>query len=300
MKVLTDNQYYGQIANVIREQNGTNNTYKPPQMVNALKNLFYEEVEGVPPISFNGIGEDLLDYRIDGTSGGVGDRTENLFNKNNVVKDILQDAGQYVSGIGCVMFVIDVRNVSVISFQTTVGTERCRSSFSVEYPAIGVPYIINGQNTFINSDGQRNKITRSVPKGANYLGVQVFRNSDNYDEEVINNAINSFIACSGTAIGAYEPYGYKIPVTCGGTTTNIYLDEPLEENESISMSDKGISIPTINGTNILTVDTTVQPRKVYVKLRKESSHEAQIRQLYESVNAELTQYKAQYGELGGE
>ena len=80
MKVLTDNKYYGQIANVIREQNGTNNTYKPPQMVSALKDLFYEEVEGVPPITFQGIGENLLDYRIDGASGGVGERTSNLFN----------------------------------------------------------------------------------------------------------------------------------------------------------------------------------------------------------------------------
>lgn len=68
MKVLTNNQYYSEIANVIREQNGTSNTYKPVQMVNALKDLFYEEVEGVPPITFQGIGENLLDYRIDGAS----------------------------------------------------------------------------------------------------------------------------------------------------------------------------------------------------------------------------------------
>ena len=66
-------------------------------------------------------------------------------------------------------------------------------------------------------------------------------------------------------VSVYEPYGYKIPIVCGGTTTNIYLDEPLEENESISMSDTGVSIPTINGTNILTVDTEVQPSKMYIK-----------------------------------
>lgn len=68
MKVLTDNQYYGQIADIVREQNRTNNTYKPPQMVNALKDLFYEEVEGVPPINFQGNGKNLLDYRIYGAS----------------------------------------------------------------------------------------------------------------------------------------------------------------------------------------------------------------------------------------
>ena len=67
-KILTDNQYYSQIADLIREQNGTSNTYKPQQIVTALKDLFYEEVEGVPPISFQGIGENLLDYRIDGAN----------------------------------------------------------------------------------------------------------------------------------------------------------------------------------------------------------------------------------------
>ena len=91
----------------------------------------------------------------------------------------------------------------------------------------------------------------------------------------------------------YEPY-------IEPTITNIYLDETIGANESISLSDTNTNIQTVRGTNVLTVDTTVQPRKVYVKVRKESSHEAQIRQLYESVNAELTQYKAQYGELGGE
>lgn len=84
------------------------------------------------------------------------------------------------------------------------------------------------------------------------------------------------------------------------TTTNIYLNNAISEGESVSLSDTNVNIPTLRGTNVLTVDTTVQPSKVYVKSRHESSHEAQIRQLYESVNAELTQYKAQYGELGGE
>lgn len=51
----------------------------------------------------------------------------------------------------------------------------------------------------------------------------------------------------------------------GGTTTNIYLDEPLEESESISMSDTGVSIPTINGSNTLSIGTTVQPSNMYIK-----------------------------------
>ncbi len=57
----------------------------------------------------------------------------------------------------------------------------------------------------------------------------------------------------------YEPYHEP-------TTTNIYIDEPIEENESISLSDTNVNIPTIRGTNILTVDTTVQPSNVYIKV----------------------------------
>ena len=73
------------------------------------------------------------------------------------------------------------------------------------------------------------------------------------------------------SVGDYiEPYGFKIPVTVREEsgekiTTNIYLNEPLAEGESISMSDTGVAIPTISGINILSVDTTVQPSRVDVK-----------------------------------
>ena len=73
------------------------------------------------------------------------------------------------------------------------------------------------------------------------------------------------------SVGDYiESYGFKIPVTVREEsgekiTTNIYLNEPLAEGESISMSDTGVAIPTISGINILSVDTTVQPSRVDVK-----------------------------------
>lgn len=62
-----------------------------------------------------------------------------------------------------------------------------------------------------------------------------------------------------TSQSTYEPY-------IEPTTTNIYLDEPIEENESILLSDTNVNIPTIKGTNVLTVDTEVQPSKVLIKV----------------------------------
>lgn len=81
-------------------------------------------------------------------------------------------------------------------------------------------------------------------------------------------------------VTTYEPY-------IEPTTTNIYLDEPIEENESISLSDTNTDIPTIRGTNVLTVDTTVQPSNVYVKVRKESQYETIMRERYEEAQAQL-------------
>lgn len=57
----------------------------------------------------------------------------------------------------------------------------------------------------------------------------------------------------------FEPYGYKIPVFCGGTTTNVYLPDPLLAGESITMTDTGIQIPTIDGANMVFIGTEVQP-----------------------------------------
>lgn len=61
---------------------------------------------------------------------------------------------------------------------------------------------------------------------------------------------------------------YKIPVICGNTTTNIYIDEPLTSGETISYSDTGVMIPTKMFLNTLSVDTTVQPEKVFIEYVK--------------------------------
>ena len=63
----------------------------------------------------------------------------------------------------------------------------------------------------------------------------------------------------------YEPFTEP-------TTTNIYLDKPIGANESKSLSDTNVNIPTINGTNILSIGTTVQPSNVYVQAPKTNNY----------------------------
>ena len=93
--------------------------------------------------------------------------------------------------------------------------------------------------------------------------------------------MNEFMVVEGiTEPSLFEPY-FEPQIT------NIYLDEPLYENKSISLSDTNINIPTLRGTNILTIDTAVQPSKVYVKSRKESQYETTMRERYEEAQAQL-------------
>ena len=428
MKVLTDNKYYGQIADVIREQNGTNNTYTPPQMVSALKDLFYEEVEGVPPISFQGIGENLLDYRIDGARGGVGDRTSNLFDYKTWKNGITG-----ISNSGNIIFnndnsftitannVNDVYTLGYSNYKALVKAETdYYFNFSSNNTNAGLIYIFeNGKNDnehkhiAFNQTGKY--VSFTTQPDATYITIRFGVYAANTEITYKNISLVE----GNSAPSNYEPNGYKVPVVVSGknllkpdgtpttirgvswsyredgavvgervssnenvsdftlinsstfkpgsyifsrfdtestpgsstyqsnisingvshwgtgnylfvlneastirvvlrvypnftgtaifkpmirlssiqesnyeayiepTTTNIYLDEPIEENESISLSDTNTNIPTIRGTNVLTVDTTVQPSNVYVKARKESSYEIAMRQRYEEAQAQL-------------
>lgn len=408
MKVLTDNKYYGQIADVIREQNGTNNTYKPAQMVSALKDLFYEEVEGVPPISFNGIGENLLDYRIDGASGGVGDRTGNLVDKTKFAY------GYRLSNIGTLYTTPSEQNLFAVSefIEVNSGEQYIISQRDATrgYARRISFYQSKNENSWLSNNDDSDLIF-TIPNTATYLKFTT-----------LQNYIDSIMLRRGTSLPTtYEPYGYKVPVMVEGknllrntatsqtingvtftvnsdksvtvngtatdsarlmlgavelsageqytmtgcpsggsnntyrldprrtngsvlvsfidtgngstyipeadvklniyiyiqsgnildnltfypmirkadieddtykpyhepTTTNIYLDEPIGANESISLSDTNVNIPTIRGTNVLTVDTTVQPSNVYVKSRHESSYETAMRERYEEAQAQL-------------
>lgn len=276
MKVLTDNQYYGQIANVIRDQNGTNNTYKPAQMVRALKDLFYEEVEGVPPLNFQGIGEDLLDYRIDGASGGVGDLITDSTDENyNKYKVPVVLSGK------------NLFNGELLQGYYTDSTMSTLASKNSNYKSIKI-YLKKGKYTLSSNINLlivrfiTSQVYQSNPSGSNltktftfeiendgYISL-AFRNENN---QTWDNSTNLQIEIGDTAT-TYEEY-------TSPTITTIYLDSPIYANESISLSDTEVDIPTIRGTNVLTVDTTVQPSNIYVKARKESSYETAIREDYE-------------------
>lgn len=199
---------------------------------------------GIPPLTFVSNGENLVDYRIYGASGGLGGRTANLFDE------------KYPSIT--TSWEVIYQHIRVGDGNYTLSTTTPRNSESTS----GNLFLFGGIATG-GADSQTNGVyygtSRTVESknGCITIGYRAPQGNDPRNFHTM--------LCKGSTAATYEPYGYKIPIICGDTTTNIYLDEPLEENETISMSDTGVSIPTINGSNTLSIGTTVQPNNMYIK-----------------------------------
>ena len=221
----------------------------------------------IPPLTFVSNGKNLVDYRIYGASGGVGDKTDNLWNEKATT-----DTYQYINASG---------NIAT-------GAEGDRFLYLKVNVSPSTNYVFKWTESVLGTDDntsyiriseytQSNRFIRRVLCNCSEQTQKAFSFTTDSNTSYIDVRTESATSIKGQHLTGvmlitgtippetYEPYGYKIPIVCGGTTTNIYLDEPLEENETISMSDTGVSIPTINGSNTLSIGTAVQPSKVFIK-----------------------------------
>ena len=266
MKVLTNNQYYSDIADTIRQMKGVATTYKPREMASALRDMYSTEVEGVPPLTFPSNGNNLLNYRIDGANGGVGDRTKNLLNNTAT--------SQTISGV---TFTVN-SDGSVTCNGTASSNAIFRAVQTPDFPdnedmlLTGCPVGGSTSTYQLQYSNNRNKGFQDMGNG---IVIQKM-DYNTYPNTYVQIRIVEGYTCNNLTFypmirlfsvdnDTYEPY-------IEPTTTNIYLDEPIEVNESKELSDTNVNIPTINGTNILSIDTTVQPSNVYVQAPKTNNY----------------------------
>lgn len=228
-------------------------------LIDWISKADYYELIGIPPLTFVSNGKNLVDYRIYGASGGVGD-IKNLFDKNNAVN--IYKCPQFWTNGSVIEYSTAVQDIKLTVEKNTIYTIKKKGGNKLGVWAFATDS--TAEILFPNDNNA--SICQFNSKG--HTTVYVHLNNGNLPGGGIISDINNLMLCEGNTIPeTYEPYGYKIPVVCGGATTNIYLNEPLGENESISMNDTGLSIPTINGSNTLSVGTTVQPSSVYVKYK---------------------------------
>lgn len=237
------------------------------------------------PYAVTANGHRLRNYKIYGADGGVGDydsETDKYIIPVTVAgKNVLQNTR--VGRSTAINSIIN-DNGSV----TFSGTASARVDFYIAGAYGSTNNILSQQDNYICSC----VTDTAVPNGVQFL---VGYNTTTYAVTAVNSEYSlttaqisyfairipagttldnvtfyPMICSAGFSNHDFEPYYNK--------TTNIILDEPLAEDDYIDFreqqrfnadsSSEIISLPalyTVDGTNIISVDTTVQPDKIYVQ-----------------------------------
>ena len=262
------------------------------------------ELTGELPLTFTANGKPLIDYTIYGNmtqSKECGERTKNLFDKDNVVFSGFYphaDTGAVVNTTSGKLLSIIVPcepNTSYTwSFDRIVADLRNRVAGYSAYPTVGMAC------TFLDKEPDpQSGSTRAIQKftttaNTHWLILMVTgtgQTAETLTEDVAENAQLEI----GTEMTSYEPYGYKIPISVNGQTNNIYIgSEPLRKAvdgsdaadtlnystqqlirrvdssgnalaEPIAENAELPELPSNNGTTVIDAETVLKPSKIYVK-----------------------------------
>lgn len=247
----------------------------------------YLTLKGVPPLTFTANGQRLINWTIYGNTvngESVGDRTGNLFDGN-----FLQGYWAYADGS-----FIYIRTWICTSKIPCTGGRTYTYSFSkasrwfgfVWYDADG--NYISTNNLQDSSATQYRLYSATAPSNAAFMVVNIAGYPD-YNGTISPSNITDFMLVEGQytseTMPNYEPYGYRVPVTVtNGMDTqiiNIYLTKQIkmvgDEAEYIDFGEQkqyfadGTSVdvtlpalPTLSGTNTMSVGTQVQPSNMKI------------------------------------
>ena len=231
-----------------------------------------ENITDVPPITFNSNGEPLTNWKITGSQAGVGDATENLFDINaatqgHKINIIFSGAEAAVQEEPSIEFIED-SDFLISDFIPCNVLEDFSCSFKSPDKNTNIPVVFFDENKNFIDYGlfvvgtQVPSFTRTFDK---MISVESDKTSYKYFQFSLPNNCTEFMLTKTATAQTYEPYGYKIPIECGNTITNIYIDEPLYEEDSISYKDTKVTIPTIDGENELSIGTINAPTSVSIQ-----------------------------------
>lgn len=242
---------------------------EPEPPVPPMTNLLQYQT-GVPPFDFTTSGANLWSYFIQGAAEGCGEITNNLWNGATI------EAGRLDNGD--VGYKSDTTNITfsddILSFTTTANYRGVVSDLMPIDNEMRISYTLSSlmtkkvawyaadttflsQTTYTTSD-YRSGMLLSPPENAKYFRIS-FEPPTAGTYTIAYPKLNE-----GPTALPYEPYGYKIPIVCGGQTTNIYIDNPIGADDILYSIQTGIQIPTIVGDNTLSVNTTVQPSEMQI------------------------------------
>ena len=269
------------IGDSIRAKTGKTDMIPPLSMPAEIASIqgggggaIIKTVEGACPITLEDCVEGkLLDYKIYGAEGGVGDKNKNLFNPYTLIKGYgiqWSDGSLAANANGSISDYIDIEGASKVT--ATILTEtNGGASHPITFYDADKNYIQISDKLGLLTDkpGQRSK-TFTVPEGAKYCRFYILTN---YSK---GNTVWAQVEVGDTFTG-YVPYGYEIPVKVNDNVYTIQSIYPqLGNGDYIDFENRKtviggvetlMELPEIylqNGQNIIDVNTTVKPSKVAV------------------------------------
>lgn len=269
-------------------------------------------IEGIPPLTFKAKKAGVLEnYRIYGNTvvgESVGDKSVNILPLSRT--PLTETHGDFLceyDGLGTITLTTDKDNATtngkfviplIHDFTIPVSMERggtgCwqvnNDAYGSQMGEIQIKYNTTVIDTWTFSSSNRVSSSYGAMGNTTINNVAILiTNGGIYQKITIRPAFVENV----TEQVPFEPYGkYKIPVTLtagSAETTDIYLDEPLAKSgnnadyidyatqkrhnsDGTSQSVELPTLQTIEGTNTLSVGTTVQPSKVMVKIGEASAY----------------------------
>ena len=278
-KVFIEESTLTAIGDSIRAKTGKTDMIPPLQMPTEIASIqsgggaTMKTVEGTLPLTVDGVGQRLEDYKIYGAEGGVGNKNKNLFNPYTLIKGHSvqwSDGSLVASQNGSISDYIDIEGASKVTATILTETNGGASHPLYFYDA-DKNYIQISDRLGLLTDkpGQHSK-TFTVPEGAKYCRFYILTN---YSK---GNTVWAQIEVGDTFTG-YVPYGYEITIKVNDDVYTIPSVYPqLGNNDYIDFENRkvvigGVStlmeLPEIhlsNGTNTIDVDTAVKPSKMSV------------------------------------
>ena len=235
-------------------------------MRNKMKNLSkYKTATGYPCEFESPKEQELVDYRIYGNNGGVGDKTKNLIDvgtqyEGDWVSSFVGMASGFQIEGNVIRFLCRVDGVShairqkdifvtgsvILNFKSNVenlvGTKNERyivQCFNENNEVMQTGLTGGTFNTYYNAHmvyGINRAVTIDETVHHVRFGITVFSSSKEDSGKIVT--VSELQVEQGTSATEYEPYGYKIPVWNSGDSVTdsknlgtLYLISPLNENE---------------------------------------------------------------------
>lgn len=265
------------IGDAIRAKTGNTDLLTLDQMPAEIASIqgggdsFIKTVSGACPITLEDCAEwNLLDYKIYGAEGGVGDQTENLFDKHYDVgySGSPPKVTKAPGGLSTEWYAIEDIGTNF--------TYALNPSSAVSATVVG--YVqSNDKSTISLRRGFSNASAMSVGVD-NFGNFSITNTSYAYVKFYVNNAnlVNDIRIYKGLDNNLTTPYGFYIPIKVNDTTHKLLLGYNLGDGDYLDFENRkvvigGVStmlelpdIPLADGANVIDVDTTVKPSKMSV------------------------------------